>query len=385
MNRLEESKLEGKVRSILTRYGGEIAADAVFFRGIRGGFSGSRVFEVISKLGTCFFLKQWPAIGPDLGRLRFIHDVLTQLDRLRSAKVASNLPQFAVPLKNAQGDSVTVDGETLWDLTPKLVGSPIEPAAITSNNIQSAMQSLARVHLALDQLGPRWVKEFPDIGGIGHSPGLSKRYKRLSKVFENSREIAVAIENAPLSENLRLKCKSLLAAARPLASKLANDAGWEGLRLPLQPVLRDIWYAHVLFDQSQVSGIIDFGSIGVDSVATDLARLLRSWIPGDDANFREALDAYHQIHPLSAVERDGFVQFDRTSRVLSAFQWIEWLAIERREFDDWEAVAARLDFVLSEVARARRDFPHCLKLKQKPKIRIGAVTPIATSHPNGRK
>lgn len=127
MNRLEEAKLEGKVRSILTRYGGEIAADAVFFRGIRGGFSGSRVFEVIPKSGTRYFLKQWPTVGPDLKRLRFIHDVQTQLADLKSAEHSFKLPQVAVPLTNAQGDSVTIDGETLWDLTPKLDGSPSSP------------------------------------------------------------------------------------------------------------------------------------------------------------------------------------------------------------------------------------------------------------------
>lgn len=357
MNRLEEAKLEGKVRSILTRYGGEIAADAVFFRGIRGGFSGSRVFEVSSNSGPIYFLKQWPAVGPDLGRLRFIHDVQTQLARLRSSGDISNLPQVAVPLKNAQGDSVTIDGETLWDLTPKLVGSPIEPTAIDSYRIRSAMQSLAGVHLAVDQLGPRWAREFPDIGSVGPSPGLLKRRMRLAEICEGWREIALAIANAPLKPSFRLKCKSILAAAHLAATKLANEAGWEKFRLPLQLVLRDAWYAHVLFNQSQVSGMIDFGSIGVDSVGTDLARLLRSWIPGDDADFSDALDAYHQIRPLSAIERDAFIQFDRTSRVLSAFQWIEWLAIDRREFDDWEAVAIRLDFVLARLPSSGGTFP----------------------------
>lgn len=357
MNRLEEAKLEGKVRSILTRYGGEIAADAVFFRGIRGGFSGSRVFEVIPKSGTRYFLKQWPTVGPDLKRLRFIHDVQTQLADLKSAEHSFKLPQVAVPLTNAQGDSVTIDGETLWDLTPKLDGSPIEPSTITSTGIRAAMQSLAGVHLAMDQLGPRWARGFPDIGSVGPSPGLLKRRFKLTEVCDGSREIALAIANAPLEPSLRLKCKSLLAAARPAATQLANEAGWENFRLPLQLVLRDVWYAHVLFNQTQVSGIIDFGSIGVDSVGTDIARLLRSWIPGDDADFSDALDAYHQIRPLSAIERDAFVQFDRTSRVLSAFQWIEWLAIDRREFDDWEAVAARLDFVLARLPSSGATFP----------------------------
>lgn len=184
-----------------------------------------------------------------------------------------------------------------------------------------------------------------------------KRRFKLTEVCDGSREIALAIANAPLEPSLRLKCKSLLAAARPAATQLANEAGWENFRLPLQLVLRDVWYAHVLFNQPQVSGIIDFGSIGVDSVGTDIARLLRSWIPGDDADFSDALDAYHQIRPLSAIERDAFVQFDRTSRVLSAFQWIEWLAIDRREFDDWEAVAARLDFVLARLPSSGATFP----------------------------
>jgi Ser/Thr protein kinase RdoA (MazF antagonist) len=133
---------------------------------------------------------------------------------------------------------------------------------------------------------------------------------------------------------------------------LDQEPLWDRFQLPLQTCIRDLWYAHVLFDNSQVSGIIDFGSIGVDSVATDLARLLRSWIAEGSADFTEALDAYHEVRPLSSTERRAFAWFDRTSRVLSAFQWIEWLAIERREFDDWEAVSARLDFVLARLPKA---------------------------------
>src|SRR5690606_3973788 len=49
----------------------------------------------------------------------------------------------------------------------------------------------------------------------------------------------------------------------------------------LQPSLRDIWRAHVLFEGNQVSGMVDLAALRLDHPATDIARLLAS-IAGDD-------------------------------------------------------------------------------------------------------
>jgi Ser/Thr protein kinase RdoA (MazF antagonist) len=54
--------------------------------------------------------------------------------------------------------------------------------------------------------------------------------------------------------------------------------------VPLQPALRDILDEHVLFVGDQVTGIIDFGAMRIESVAGDIARLLGSLVPRSSFN-----------------------------------------------------------------------------------------------------
>ena len=73
----------------------------------------------------------------------------------------------------------------------------------------------------------------------------------------------------------------------------------------VQPVLRDARPEHFLFEDGRLSGLVDFGAMGVDSVAADLARLIGDWFDGDRDLRREALAAYEAVRPLSA-ERGPF-------------------------------------------------------------------------------
>jgi Ser/Thr protein kinase RdoA (MazF antagonist) len=193
------------------------------------------------------------------------------------------------------------------------------------------------------------ITQAGDAAAFGPSPGLERRFRMAANWHESLDKLGRALHQAPLPQPVHQKCTELLAIGTPSLNRLCRLKVQTLPRLPIQLCIRDLWYDHLLFDNSQVAGIIDFGSTGDDCVATDLARLLRSWFPGEGEDFNPALDAYSAIHPLSKAERESFHWFDRTSRVLSAFQWIEWLAIQQRQFDDWEAVFKRLDFVLERL------------------------------------
>ncbi len=51
----------------------------------------------------------------------------------------------------------------------------------------------------------------------------------------------------------------------------------------LQPCLRDARPEHFLFEGDQLSGLVDFGAMAVDSVVGDLARLIGEWLDDDQA------------------------------------------------------------------------------------------------------
>ena len=50
---------------------------------------------------------------------------------------------------------------------------------------------------------------------------------------------------------------------------------------PLQVCHGDLWHDHVLFSGEEVTGLIDFDAMKIDSRALDLARLLGSLVKDD--------------------------------------------------------------------------------------------------------
>ncbi len=123
------------------------------------------------------------------------------------------------------------------------------------------------------------------------------------------------------------------------------------LKVPLQPCIRDIWHDHVLFTGDRVSGLVDFGSLQPDNVATDIARLLGSLIGDDLAAWELGLAAYESLRPLSDDERWLVPVFDRTTVLMGGLQWLEWIYLEHKAFADRAAIEARLDQAIERAAQ----------------------------------
>jgi hypothetical protein len=345
----EESAEARHARSILTHYWGEVAARDVFFRGIRGGFSGSRVWRVELPDASVFFLKHYPQSGVDLNGVHFILRELLRLQGFTSNPSC----QIAAPVADRNGLTVYAEADGFWDLTPEVQGRARRPEEVQLSEIALAMQSVAHLHLALAWVGEHSPYEWCQKLDSGKSQNLRSRRARLAEVIGKRAVYQSKLVNLDCMDEIKEKCVQIVRRALPHAEDLVRVTGWEDVKLPIQPCVRDLWFAHVLFDGSKSVGFIDFAALGSDCVATDLARLLRSWFPEDNVDFEPMLEAYHAVRPLTGAERESFGWFDRTSRVLSAFQWVEWLAIENRDFDDWATVSERLDFVLARLPPPR--------------------------------
>ena len=104
-----------------------------------------------------------------------------------------------------------------------------------------------------------------------------------------------------------------------------------------------------------MTGLIDFGAMGIDTVAGDLARLASEWL-GDDFRLRSAaFDAYSTVRPLTPDESSLVAVFERSSALLGPAHWVRWHFLEGRVFDDTLAVVrglergvARLDAYVKE-------------------------------------
>jgi Ser/Thr protein kinase RdoA (MazF antagonist) len=122
-----------------------------------------------------------------------------------------------------------------------------------------------------------------------------------------------------------------------------------GVALPLQPCLRDIWHDHVLFTANEVTGIVDFGGLDIDTPATDIARLLGSLVGDDREGWQTGLAAYSTVRPLTADELRAATALDASGTVLAGCNWLRWVYIESRQFEDRRQIIDRFRRILMRV------------------------------------
>jgi homoserine kinase type II len=89
--------------------------------------------------------------------------------------------------------------------------------------------------------------------------------------------------------------------------------------MPLQWCIRDIWHDHILFDGDRVTGIIDYGTVRIDTPATDVARMLGDLV-GDRRDLWELGASQFPDYP-----RDLILALDLAGTLGSAIHWLrQW-------------------------------------------------------------
>jgi Ser/Thr protein kinase RdoA (MazF antagonist) len=126
-------------------------------------------------------------------------------------------------------------------------------------------------------------------------------------------------------------------------------APWTDTVVTVQPCLCDIWRDHVLFEGEDVVGLVDYGSMKVDHVSVDLARLLGSFAGSAGEAWRAGLEAYRRLRPLSEREAELIAVLDWSGTLLALANWLRWLFHEYRSYEDMELVARRLAVLVSRV------------------------------------
>jgi len=325
--------------------------------GSQSGFSGSQVYAV-ELPGTAgrLVLKSFPAAA-SCDQARFVHRLVQHL----RAEGIRQVPEVMPTLDN---DTVVADAAgMLWELARFMPGvavpSPTVPQTV------AAATTLAQLHIAASRLAGHPPRE--DV-----SPGLCRRItqaRRLLAVPWRARRMALS----PVAgQRLPIRFTGELIGRFDSAVSIFADCGGEecvssvaGLsttRCVLQPVVRDIWCDHVLFAEAcrdEVTAIIDLHAAGIDTPATDLARLMGSWKPPDGCEglplvdrWPEALVAYDRLRPLSPVEYSLIPLLHATAVVFGLDNWFRWTLEEQREFPENQSVLARIDRLLEELERA---------------------------------
>lgn len=301
-----------------------------------GGFSDSRIWRCQTPRGE-LALRGWPEEF-DSGRLAWIHRLQVFLAREGAVPIAA-------PIAALSGETFVLHANRAWELAPWLPGEPLLSTAPTPRLIRTALAAIASLH--------QTAVRFDGSPQQGIAPAVMRRRLDLKAVAASDHEAwsqALAERGWENLSALATAWKLLAADALPVVERqLAEASSWI---VPLQPCVRDLWSDHVLFVGDRVSGILDFGAAGEDTVATDLARFLASLGEGRMADCEEGLAAYEQIRPLSETERRLISVVDRAAMLLGPTQWFRWIAEEDRDFLDRQGVTDRVSRMVALLAAA---------------------------------
>jgi homoserine kinase type II len=327
---------ETAYRRVIAAYPPSCAARQVSFLAGAGGFSGALFWRLETERGP-LCLRCWPREHPSRERLEFIQAVLWHVQQ-------EGFRRLPLPLETRSHAGYVCEAGRLWELAPWLPGKADYRQAPSPSRLRAAMTTLAEFHLAAASF------PLPD-RGRGAPPGIHERLERLAGCSPaRLGRLSEAVVPGDWPE-LALRARQWLdfaPRALPLVqSALAPAAQWT---VPLQPCIRDIWHDHVLFEGGQVSGLVDFGALRTDTVATDVGRLLGSLASDDRQAWREGLAAYSAVRPLSREEIALATAFDRANTLFAGLSWLEWIYLDQRHFEDRGAVLARLDENLPRLA-----------------------------------
>ena len=296
--------------------------------GSAGGFSGAEFYR-ISAGGRLFCLRRWPTPQPTAAQLRFIHNVLVNARE-------QGCDFLAAPFLTVNSATFVRYVGHHWELTPWMPGEANYHRQPSREKLTAAMTALATFHLATCHM----PAESPALGSL---PGIADRLQRLEQISRQLGEFAAAIDGS-LGKAFAERSRQLLMlfplAVDSVRQRLASAAT---LQVALSPCIRDIWHDHMLFTNDGVTGLIDFGAMRIDNVATDIARLVGSLVADEAQQWDIALDAYCHTRPLSDDERTLIIAYDQSSVLMSGLSWVDWIYCQRRKFEQTDAILVRLD------------------------------------------
>ena len=318
--------------SVLQAYFSPNRLGPIQWLGNAGGFSGTQLWRFGAE-DSQWCLRRWPSQHPSVEKLAWIHRVL---------KHAADGGVDFLPVPRDLADGRTFYGQDghLWEVSAWMPGHASYWSEPSDEKLAAALQGLARFHLAARDLFHRQQ---------GPAPGLIDRRDQLAGWLRDQHELRIDSRQHPeIAEHARQALQIMSTLYGRCAAQL--DRGGQ-VGVESQPCIRDIWHDHALFVGSKLTGFVDFGAMRVDSVVIDIARLLGSLVEDDPRGWQVGLLAYEQLRPLNVEEKSLLATIDLANVVLSTANWIRWLFIDQRKFEDMSQVRIRIERLLGRLRR----------------------------------
>ena len=303
-----------RYRNVFLRFEGKSPE----YETIQSGYSGATIIRIrIREQSWC--LRGWPTVTLPEDRIRELHRWLTFL--------AENGLPVAVPVPDDTGDTLPAHQEQFWQLEPWLPGEADLEEDSSPPRLNAAMETLATLHLISEQYRCRdsardWFSQWN-----GRSETIQQRISLLQN-WNASEFGAVARALHDVSYEFaahREAGLAILAHTQRVRARLLGDLdALSNVVVRQFPCLRDVWHAHILMDDSQVTGIIDPSHARTETVSCDLSRLLGG-LPLDTGEWTAAIASYSSVRALSSAERSLLIPLTTSGLVLSGLTWVSRL------------------------------------------------------------
>lgn len=335
------------VHAVLRGYGPPWNTANVRILPIARGLSGAGVWKITSN-SLAAALHIWPIGYPD-DRLRAIHGILAGYG-------GAGIGFIPHPVDDARGETVQFKEGRLWDLVTWRPGESAVAAEYCEERIRSALAALRKLHdlgseltrgKELAPIADRVTAEALRLGRPMKSPGLVRRQKewfRLSRLLNDG-----SLPEDPC----HLVARTFEAAAR--AQQWWNSGCLKAEeRFPLTICWNDPRRENLLFIGDEISGLIDYGSLGIDFPAADLGRLLGSFLPNHPERWPTLLGSYDDAASAKRWARWAWHYF-RAGTLIAALHWWEWHLLQKRPFANPQAAYDRWRYIVETLEQSPGD------------------------------
>ncbi|MDE0863276.1 MAG: phosphotransferase [Rubripirellula sp.] len=311
------------------------AREIVAIKKLDAGFSGGIVVHCRSASGDEYALKRWPSSIP-IDRIETIHRVI-----IHAFENGCDIIARPLDINPGVRDIASVSTGTVhssasgnWELSQWRPG-----IAATVNagldTVYRGAQAIAHFHACTASLESRLqpapiIRERLQILESRHQ--LMPVPLRLISQWELDPDLTAALRDA--ANLIQWKWDEAQDQIHRSLTQYGNCS------VPNQYVLRDVHAQHVLFSADQVTGLIDFDAVRIDTPASDLARWAGSFLAGNQPTsevWEAAVAGYRSRGALTSNSDSDFevrlaMDLCFAGTWISLANWLVWLLIEQRSF-----------------------------------------------------
>jgi hypothetical protein len=336
--------------TIIREAAGEFALDAREICAVVGGFSGAGVWRVRDQSGGEFAIRKLQVTSTE--------ETVRKTEICEWMALACSEEVAAVP------QPIRCISQSSWQLQNSagfwMAETWLPGFACRDTPGDSVLRNAACLVKSIHASGRRYAELANRAGQFlqcrrGPSPAVRRRLSLIRQLTRGSlAQLQGRLVHEPdpriraEAEVLLRHLPTVLEDTAKTLQQLANQH-WE-----LQPVLRDLWYPHVLLQGDAVTGIVDWQAAAVDHCVVDAARLLRSWCGPDALKFADAVKVFSSEWGLGAGETRLLTAIDRASVMLSPLTWLQGRYRGLRLQDPHAVASERLyDLLVTAVACCR--------------------------------